>query len=265
MKKIIMAGIVTAVLVVFSRQTEATVLIHKTFNDLVREADLILAGTVTDKRSVWAEDNSTIYTFVTLSNLEVIDGDYAQPTFTLRLEGGEVLNQDTKKGRGLKIPGVPEFIVGEKVAAFIKDNTFEVCPLVGWHQGVLRVKKDLAAGDEVLHSFSQDDVVLGPDDEGNFLAKSQRLESEQPSGVQVEEDDPKAKALRLKENETQKQKIASLHPLTLQALKGLVVSAAGKLRAEGKKEGKIPQSADVKSHRKGRGKGDAQTPPKAAR
>lgn len=265
MKKIIMAGIITAILVVLSYQAEATVLVHKTLNDLVREADLILAGTVTDKQSVWADDNSTIYTFVTLSNLEVIDGDYAQSTFTLRLDGGEVLNQDTKKGRGLKIPGVPEFAVGDRVAAFVKDNTFEVCPLVGWHQGVLRVKKDPVTGDEVLHSFLEDDVILGPDGEGNFLSKSQRPESGQPSGVQVEEDDPKAKALRLKDEETQKQKIASLHPITLQALKGRVVSAAGQLRTQGKKEKKISQSADPQLHRKGREKGGAQMPPKAAR
>jgi hypothetical protein len=232
----------------------AAVLIHKTFNDLVGEADAVLAGTVTDKQSVWADDKSTIYTFVTLSGLEVLDGEWAQTEFTLRLEGGEV--EDAGEKKGLKIPGIPEFTIDERVIVFIKDNTQEVCPLVGWHQGILRLKRDAITNETRLYTLD-DNEIEGIDEAGDFLVKEKTVAVASQPGAGVQEDDPEAKKLRLQHESQLKQKKADTlsKSFTFQGLKDSINKKSFESSGDGKKVIKQAQSADIKVHRAGRLKG----------
>ena len=239
----------------FVSQVEAGILDPKTFQDTVREADLILAGTVTDKQSVWAEDHSTIYTFVTLSDLVVMDGQHDEPHFVLRVEGGEVEESGGLKKKGVKIPGIPDFRLGERVVAFIKNNTQEVCPLVGCNEGLLYLKKD-SAGKEKLFT-GRDHEIAGIGETGHFLTKPEPRSNDLQ--VVIEEDDPQAKSLRLQYEATQEQEREKVRAMefTFQNLEQLIISTAQEQKLLGKKDVKKAQNADPELHRQGRGKGSA--------
>jgi hypothetical protein len=236
---------------------EATVWVQKTFNDLVEEAEIVLAGTVTDKQSVWADDKSTIYTFVTLSDLDVIDGDYIDPTFVLRLEGGEVDDPDTNKRRGMKIPGTPEFNVGERVVTFVKNNTKAFYPFVGGPQGVFRVKTDATTGTERLYTAMGDSEIAGVDDEGSIIVKeSDSLNNQGDVKIIKKENFSGLGVLAGHQTETEEnQKKAEIQAMqfTVDDLKSRVEGKARGLNAQGKsKRGKkTAESADIIRHREG--------------
>jgi hypothetical protein len=130
-----------------------------TMASLVKEADLVLAGTVAGKESVWSDDYSTVYTYVTLNDMEVLKGAYGEIRFVLRVDGGKA--EDSDKAKDFKINGIPEFRTGEKVLAFIKGNTQMMCPLVGWHEGLFRLRKDPVTGIEKVYSSLEDREVAG--------------------------------------------------------------------------------------------------------
>lgn len=231
--------------------SEATVLRYTGFNDLIQEADLILAGTVANIKSEWAQDKSTIYTFVTLTDLEVLDGQYSGTTFTLRLEGGMMIEDPVAKtGKALRIPGVPDFRLGERIVAFVKDNTQALCPLVGWQQGVLRLRKNLA-GEESVHGF-EDDMEVADIVDGRFQLKPKE-DPARPT-LSIEEDDPRAKQLRLKHEGAKMKKLKAIRSkvFTLSKLRERARSKAAELRVQGKKAAKSAISADPNIHREGR-------------
>lgn len=229
----------------------------KSFGDLVREADLILEGTVGEKRSEWAEDRSTIYTFITLFDIEVIDGAYEGTTFTLRMDGGEV--EDAGRMKGLKIPGTPEFSVGERVVLFVKDNTWDVCPLVGWGQGVLKVKKDPVNGKTKFFSSQNGNEIVGVD--GDSLLESPVLQ-QNFSVIEPEDDDPIANEMRRKHDQTRMaaENKTPAQAFTSQDFKSLIKDRGDTFRLEGKKHNRMVTDADIRVHRKGRAQGHAQLP-----
>ena len=125
----------------------ATVVEKQSLEQLVAKADLVAIGRVMDVVELPTSDQKFAYTYVILSELEVLHGAYADPTLTLRMEGGGLGN-----GKVLHIPGMPRFSVGEKVVVFVKGNTERICPLAGWEQGHLRVEQDKTTGREVLRT-----------------------------------------------------------------------------------------------------------------
>lgn len=236
---------------------EAAVLIHKTFNDLVGEADAVLAGTVTDKQSVWADDKSTIYTFVTLSDLDVIDGDYTEPTFVLRLEGGEVEDGVTKEVKGIGISGMPKFYVDERVVVFVRNNIEAFCPFVGGPQGVFRVKVDAATGEERLYTALDHCEVAGVDGEGNILVKEECDSSAISSQVKiVEKNNLLGIGVRQghKSDAEAKKKKAEIQAMrfAIWDMRYSIESKARDLRSQGKKDKKKALSADVTRDRTGK-------------
>lgn len=241
--------------------SEATVLRYTGFNDLVQEADLILAGTVANIQSEWAWDKSTIYTFVTLTDLEVLDGQYSGTTFTLRLEGGMMIEDPVAKtGKALRIPGVPDFRMGERIVAFVKDNAQALCPLVGWQQGVLRLRRNLT-GEERVHEF-EGDLEVADILDGRFQLKP--TEAPARPTLSIEEDDPRAKQLRLKHQQARMRKIKAIRSkvFTQSKLRERIRSKAAELKGQGKKVAKSATSADPNLHREGRS-GIAVGPPRA--
>lgn len=114
----------------------ATSVTEFTFTDLVTQADVIAVGTVTDIRDHWDAEKKAPFTLVTFSNLTVVKGSPGN-SFTLEFLGGPMPN-----GLVMVIPGVPQFIVGEKAVVFCAGNRRDFCPLVGIWQGILRVMTD---------------------------------------------------------------------------------------------------------------------------
>lgn len=256
-------SLILCALVLFSLTIYAhAYVLPKTFDDLVTEADLVLEGTVGEKRSEWAEDRSTIYTFITLFELEVIDGTYPESSFTLRMDGGEV--EEGGRMKGLKVSDTPEFEVGERVILFVENNTSEICPLVGWGQGAFKVKKDPTHKKDKLFRSQNGDEIAGIDNStGSFLTEPPASQ-DNVAAPELVDDDLVANEMRRKheqeiKKEEQENKLRSKE-FTPQDFKRLIRDKADALRTEGKKYPRMSQSADIRVHRKGSTLKHAQLP-----
>ena len=169
-------------LVLLSAMAHATTVVKKTFDDLLKESDAIVLGTVSDVASQYVGEKKDIVTHVTLSNLTVLHGALAASTLVLRQEGGDV------QGDVVHIEGSPVFSKGDRVIVFIKGNGTEMIPFVGWTQGVFRVFQDSATkkeritdheGNHVTGIKDNDfvrDVVKAP--EARIMSKDGKLSSE---------------------------------------------------------------------------------------
>lgn len=110
----------------------STTLFYKDFRSLVKEADGIVEGTVEGIESHYDSLND-IYTFITLGNINVLQGNYTGDELIIRQKGGEI------EGDVLEIEGSPQFELGQHVVVFVKGNGKEIVPFVGWTQGVFNV------------------------------------------------------------------------------------------------------------------------------
>ena len=159
-------------MLIFAGQSYATVLVHKNFKDLVYEADGILIGTV-ERIDYRETDGGRIFTFVTLGELKVINGELTEATLTLRMEGGE-------SGwwiwyRRHVVTGSPQISLGDELLLFLRGNGTNVVPLVGWGQGMFRIVNEQDTGKAIVMD-SVGNRVLGVAD-GNLI-KEQRFPSE---------------------------------------------------------------------------------------
>src|SRR6202023_3324322 len=79
--------------IAFAR-VSATTVIPPTFEQLVKQAELIFQGTVTDSRSVWEGEGGQrhIETYVTFKVDDNVKGD-AGSSYTIRMLGGTVADQ----------------------------------------------------------------------------------------------------------------------------------------------------------------------------
>lgn len=147
----------------FLSPAEATVLTPVTERQLVKEAELIFRGVVTqvDYRlsSKPTKENARLpHTFVTFTIEQILKGKVSPPTsmITLRFLGGP---HPKKRKRFLTVDECPLFDVGERGILFVRHNEQHICPIVGWAQGRFRI----VAPDEL---FSDDGREL-------WLASSQ--------------------------------------------------------------------------------------------
>jgi hypothetical protein len=106
--------------------------------EITRQADIIADVTVQNTVSYWAAPAGTksIRTRVNFSVAKLLKGN-AGSTLSLEFLGGQVGN------RGLKVPGIPEFTIGERYILFsYGPEKAMVSPIVGMDQGALRVIHD---------------------------------------------------------------------------------------------------------------------------
>ncbi len=133
-------------LTVAAGRAGATSLLPKDFQDLVREADIVFVGTVTDMHCEWPPDgrHNAIFTYVTFNELEIIAGDYRESSIQVRHLGGQL------DGFWFGAAGAPKFKLGRRNLVFLTGNHIKWFPTVGWWQGRFRVILDEDTGDEVL-------------------------------------------------------------------------------------------------------------------
>jgi len=168
MKKLFIFAIMGLLLVM---QTQATTLLYTSFDDLVKEADGIIMGTVKKIEPIM-DNTGMINTYVTLGDLTIIDGLYEGKEFTIVMEGGEV-NSEAQV-----VSGIPDFRIKEKLILFIKGNGYYIVPLVGWGQGMFIVKKDSEASGsdkEVMYDCSGNRVFSI---KSGHVIKEQRAETD---------------------------------------------------------------------------------------
>jgi hypothetical protein len=148
----IRAATVFVTIVTASGAADATTLLKKNLDELVREADAIVVGTVTDIQAQ-SDADGNIHSFVALADLQVIHGDYQDDSLTLRIEGGRV-GQDVRF-----IIGSPQFRPNERVLLFIQGNGQYLVPMVGWTQGIFRLAFDSSTGRERIFDHDRNPVL----------------------------------------------------------------------------------------------------------
>jgi len=168
--------VASLVLLTLPRSVAATTVMHMSFDELTRKADVIAIGQVTNIDFTAADDASWVYTYVTLDVIDLLKGETSEDTITLRMDGGRISEE-----RVLIVAGMPTFELGEEVVVFVKGNEQRPCPLLGWGQGLLRIDKQRTADVPRLKTSSgrrilgtkNGEFVLEPDKRGRSGNKAQ--------------------------------------------------------------------------------------------
>jgi hypothetical protein len=124
---------------------EATTVIPPTFDELVREAELIFQGTVTNVESQWAGEGGQrhIVSYITIQVEDALKGTPGA-SYTIRMLGGTVGDET------MEVSDSPKFKVGDREILFVENNGRQFIPLVGIMYGRFRVQKDQRTGADVV-------------------------------------------------------------------------------------------------------------------
>jgi len=126
-------------------RVSATTVIPPTFEQLVKQAELIFQGTVTDARSVWEGEGGQrhIETYVTFNVEDSVKGQ-AGTSYTIRMLGGTVGDET------MEVTDTPKFEVGDREILFVEHNNEQFVPLVGINHGRFHVQHDDQTGRDVV-------------------------------------------------------------------------------------------------------------------
>lgn len=115
----------------------ATTVIPPSFDELVRDSELVFRGRVTAVQSVSRKAGARDYiaTEVTFAVERTLRGTVGE-TLTLEFLGGNI------GGRELRLAGWPRFEVGDRGIFFVEDRTGQVCPLMRLRHGRYRITGD---------------------------------------------------------------------------------------------------------------------------
>jgi hypothetical protein len=127
------------------RSVTATTVIPPTFDQLVKQAEFIFQGTVTDARSVWEGEGGQrhIETYVTFRVDDNVKGD-AGASYTIQMLGGTVGDQT------MEVSDAPKFKVGDRDILFVEHNYDQFVPLVGIDHGRFHVQHDDTTGRDIV-------------------------------------------------------------------------------------------------------------------
>jgi hypothetical protein len=136
MNKLRYLGLFALVLFTFL-STRATTVIPPTFAQLVKQAELIFQGTVTEVKSMWVGEGAQrhIQTYVTFKVEDAIKGN-AGETYSISMLGGTV------DGETMEVTDTPKFKVGDHDILFVEHNGEQFVPLVGINYGRFHVQRD---------------------------------------------------------------------------------------------------------------------------
>ena len=134
----------TFLLILFIANSFATIVIPMTDEDIVRNAAIILKGTVTNITSEWTSDHTQIQTHIDISVDSLLKGSLPDNNITLRFLGGTV--GDTT----LLIVDSPSFAPNQEVMLFLKANYISLFSIVGFNQGKLTIETDPNTGQKII-------------------------------------------------------------------------------------------------------------------
>ena len=124
----------------------AVQMIPLSIEDMTKQSDVILHGTVTSK--VCDRDPSgRIYTRLELDVVEVLKGNVKSNKFTVVYGGGKVGNVRSE------VSGQADFDVGEEVVTFLVLNQRSEGVTLGLAQGKFKVWKDKETGEKFAHNI----------------------------------------------------------------------------------------------------------------
>ena len=123
----------------------ATTVIPPDFGTMVKRAEIIFRGKVTNVRSEWSGTGAQrcIVSYVTFDLIKVLKGEPSSP-YVLKMLGGTVGDD------GMAVSGAPKFAVGDTTLLFVEHNGTQFIPLVGIMHGYFRMERDPKTGDEIV-------------------------------------------------------------------------------------------------------------------
>lgn len=135
------ALLTTLALTLLSGAAGATLLRALTLEEVAADSVRIVIATA---RSTVAErgEDGLIRTRVTFDRLTGLKGGDPGPALALTFAGGRVGR------RFVRVPGMPEYRLGERYVLFVAEDRDPLCPVVGWTQGTYRLAPDPATGAE---------------------------------------------------------------------------------------------------------------------
>jgi len=112
----------------------ATTVVPPSFDELVRDSELIFRGRVTAVKSDWSGEGKrrAPATWVTFAVERTLRGSVGE-TITLEFMGGEVGQ------KRLVLAGWPKFAVGDRGVFFVENREGRVCPLMRLRHGKYRI------------------------------------------------------------------------------------------------------------------------------
>jgi hypothetical protein len=132
-------GLAAALLAVCATAAHATVLVPGSLADLVRDAQVIVCGRVTEVSAQWADGRRRIESVVVIEASGYLKGDYGG-RLAFKVPGGAI-------GRYQSVMmGAPVFRPGDDVILFLGAEGPELPHLIGFSQGVLRLARDQHTG-----------------------------------------------------------------------------------------------------------------------
>lgn len=119
----------------------ATTVVPPSFDELVRESELIFRGRVTAVKSDWSGEGKgrAPATWVTFAVERALRGSTGE-TITLEFMGGEVGQ------KRLVLAGWPKFEVGDRGVFFVENREGRVCPLMRLRHGKYRIVSESGNG-----------------------------------------------------------------------------------------------------------------------
>lgn len=123
---------------------------------LTKESTAVLYGKCTGKRCEWNENNSIIYTYVTIATEEYVKGNLgSQPV--VAVPGGRVGDII------YEVSEMPVFTEGEEVVAFICTGPSGKNLVTGGYQGKMKIIKDKLTGKRMVEDIG----IMDEDEEQN--------------------------------------------------------------------------------------------------
>ncbi len=134
----IVSTILAIALLLVSSYARAVTSTEHSFDEQVRQSDLILVGSVNQINSFWGQGRGadTIFSNIQLTDLEQIKGKHPDSQYNLRVIGGIIGDQ------AQLYPGLPQFVSGQRYLLFIKGNNRSMFPIIGAGQGFYQVQWD---------------------------------------------------------------------------------------------------------------------------
>ena len=133
---------------------DASVVIPATLDELAGEADLIVHARVARVDTRQAPGTLRVERVVTLAVVRALKGSPGE-VLQLVLPGGTFGRYRTV------VPGVPEIAEGEEAVLFLRPSPTGATHLVGFSQGVLRVRIDPSTGQRMVAAPVMSEIV-GP-------------------------------------------------------------------------------------------------------
>jgi len=116
-----------------NREASATIVVSLSFEELIRQADLIVLGRCEDTLSAWDTERKKIFTYITIVPERCLKGSECPLRIYIRQLGGVVDNL------AMTITGSPSFSPNERVVLFLRRSNTPYYQVLGMSQGKFSV------------------------------------------------------------------------------------------------------------------------------